>query len=103
MDKWKGKFAIITGASSGIGKNISIALAKNGINVIGLARREHKIEQYAQEIVGDGFGKIYARKCDVTDRQMIKDVVNWIDENFNSVNILINNAGMIRCAIQINN
>jgi NADP+-dependent farnesol dehydrogenase len=94
MLKWKGKFAIVTGASSGIGKSVAITLAKNGINVIALARRVDKIEDYAKEIVGDDFGKIYAKKCDVSDIQMIKDTVQWIEENFGSVNILINNAGV---------
>ncbi len=44
MEKWQGKLAVVTGASAGIGQAILEALAKNGINVIGLARRVEKIE-----------------------------------------------------------
>lgn len=44
MDKWHGKVAVITGASAGIGASIAVALAKAGLQVIGLARRADAIE-----------------------------------------------------------
>lgn len=44
MEKWVGKLAVVTGASSGIGKCILESLAKAGVNVVGLARRAEKIE-----------------------------------------------------------
>lgn len=44
MDKWKGKVALVTGASSGIGANIAQALANSGMTVIGLARRLDAIQ-----------------------------------------------------------
>lgn len=93
MDKWIGKLAVVTGASAGIGAAIVRDFAKNGINVIGLARRCEKIEQIASEL-GETPGKIHARKCDVSDVQSIKETFQWISHTFGSVQILVNNAGI---------
>lgn len=93
MEKWNGKIAVVTGASVGIGAEIVKDLAKSGITVVGLARRPEKIEEFAKEL-GTTKGKIFAHKCDVSDRESIKQAFKWIEDNFKFVNILINNAGI---------
>lgn len=93
MEKWCGKIAVVTGASAGIGAAIVKDFAKNGIIVVGLARRPEKIEEFAKEI-GATKGKIYSYKCDVSDRQSIREAFKWIEEKFKVVHILINNAGI---------
>jgi NADP+-dependent farnesol dehydrogenase len=95
MEKWSGKIAVVTGASAGIGAAIVKDLAKIGIIVIGLARRPEKIEEIAKEL-GEVSGQIHAHKCDVSDRQSIKDAFKWIEDKFGVVHILINNAGVLR-------
>lgn len=95
MEKWKGKIAVVTGASSGIGSAFVKDLAKNGIHVIGLARRHELIEEIAKEL-GETPGKIYAYKCDVSDLQSIKNTFKLIEETFHSIHILVNNSGCIR-------
>lgn len=44
MDRWAGKVAVVTGASTGIGAATALALADQGMKVVGLARRHHKIQ-----------------------------------------------------------
>jgi NADP+-dependent farnesol dehydrogenase len=95
MDKWVGKTAVVTGASAGIGAEIVKDLARNGINVIGLARRPKKIEEIADEL-GEVSGKISAFKCDVSDLQSIKDAFKTIEEKIGVIHILINNAGVLK-------
>lgn len=93
MEKWIGKIAVITGASSGIGSAIAKDLANHGIIVIGLARRSEKIEELSSEISENCRGKIIARKCDISDYNSMKEAFKWIEENFKVIHILINNAG----------
>lgn len=95
MEKWAGKFAVVTGASAGIGAEILKDLARNGINVVGLARRPERIDDLAKSL-GDTSGKIYSYKCDVSDLQSIKNAFKWIEDKFGAISILVNNAGVVR-------
>lgn len=95
MEKWKGKIAVVTGGSAGIGAQFVKDLARNGIHVIGLARRHEKIQEIAKEL-GETPGKIYAYKCDVSDLQSINDAFKWIEEKFDFIHILVNNSGCAR-------
>lgn len=95
MDKWRNKTAVVTGASAGIGKAILESLVKAGVNVVGLARRSERIEALAKDL--ERFpGKVYACKCDVSDIESIKSAFKWIEENVGLINILVNNAGIVR-------
>ncbi|CRK89701.1 CLUMA_CG003413, isoform A [Clunio marinus] len=94
MEKWAGKIAVVTGASVGIGAAIVKNFAKNGIVVIGLARRSEKIEEIARNLDG-GCGKIYVKKCDVSDLKSIKEAFKWIEEEFGVVHIIVNNAAIL--------
>lgn len=89
---WKGKLAVVTGASAGIGAAIIEDLANAGINVVGLARRVEKIDDLIKSI-GSTPGNVHAYQCDVSDLQSIKAAFEWIEEKFGSISILINNAG----------
>lgn len=95
MDRWRGKVAVVTGASAGIGAAIVKDLATAGLIVIGLARRADKIEQLKNELK-DVSGEIHSYQCDITSEQSIKTAFNWIVEKFGAIKILINNAGIFR-------
>lgn len=95
VDKWVGKIAVVTGSSAGIGAAIFKDFAKNGINVIGLARRSERVESLIAEL-GSTKGKAYAYKCDVSDPKSVEEAFKWIEEKFGVVNILVNNAGIAR-------
>jgi len=91
MEKFQGKWAVVTGASSGVGSQIFKDFARNGINVIGLARRAEKIETFIEEL-GETSGKAIAIKCDISNQDSIKEAFNEIEERFGSIQILVNNA-----------
>lgn len=93
MEKWIGKTAVVTGASAGIGEAIVKDFAKAGINVIGLARRNEKVDEIKKSL-GDTPGKIHSKTCDVSDLESVKQAFKWIEETFGSINILVNNAGV---------
>ncbi|XP_049822304.1 farnesol dehydrogenase-like [Aethina tumida] len=92
FERWVGKVAVITGASSGIGADIAKTLVKKGLKVVGLARRKEKIDELAQSL-GKCQGKLYSIKCDVSNEEEIKKAFKWTTENVGPVHILINNAG----------
>lgn len=96
MDRWIGKTAVVTGASSGIGAAIVIDLVKAGVNVVGLARRKERIDKLREKIPASAQGKLYAIKCDLTQEADIKSAFNWTEANLGGIDILVNNAGIIK-------
>lgn len=95
MEKWSNKVAVITGASGGIGAVTAKALAAHGVNVVAMARRKEKIEEYAAA-AKDLPGKIHAVRCDVSNPDSIKEAFAWVESNLGGVDILVNNAGIVR-------
>ena len=90
----KGKIALVTGGSMGIGTAISLDLAKNGASVA-LTYRKHgdEAKAIAEEINGMGLkGKAY--QVDVADFESVQKLVNDVKEEFDGLDILVNNAGM---------
>ena len=88
-----GKVAIVTGASSGLGRQFALALAREGANVAILARRVEKLEKVKEEVEELGVECISV-KCDVVDNESIKNAVNEVVEHFGRIDILVNNAGV---------
>ena len=88
-----GKVAFVTGASSGLGRQLSLALAEAGADVAIVARRVEKLEAVKAEIEEKGV-KCYAHQCDITDNKQIKETVSAIEDYFGKIDILINNAGV---------
>jgi len=84
------KVAIITGASSGIGKAIAKKMIESGATVVGVARREDKLQN-----VKEGLGeKFHYRVADVSDYEKAQQVVKEVHEKFGRIDILVNNAGI---------
>lgn len=93
MFNLKGKIAVITGASSGLGKDAAVAYAKAGANVCLLARRIEKLEEVSKEIKELGVESI-AVKCDVTKEEEVKLAIETVLNKFGRIDILLNNAGV---------
>jgi uncharacterized protein len=89
----KDKVVVITGASTGLGKEIAIKLAKLGANIALVARTEKELQITKNEIVKLGGNAEYFI-CDVSNPVDVKRAVKDIFSKFNKVDILINNAGI---------
>lgn len=92
MFNLKDKVAVITGASSGLGRQMSEAFAKQGANLVILARRIERLEELKKEVEELGV-KCLAIKCDVTSTTDIENAVKLTKETFGKADILINCAG----------
>jgi len=88
-----GKSAIVTGASSGIGKEIAIAFAKNGANVLAVARSKTKLDTLTNDCQSFK-GKVVGFQADLQDKIHLKQLVDKAVNSFGSVDILVNNAGI---------
>jgi NAD(P)-dependent dehydrogenase (short-subunit alcohol dehydrogenase family) len=91
------KVAIVTGASRGIGRAISIALAQEAATVVLAARSTEKLQEVAEE-VSKASGKPEIVVTELTEEESIKNLVKTTNEKFSRLDILINNAGVTHSA-----
>ena len=92
MFNLKGRIAVITGASSGLGRQMTYAFAKQGADLVILARRMDRLEELKEELEKDGVS-VLAIKCDVTSTEEIDNAAKIAEEKFGKVDILVNCAG----------
>lgn len=90
----KGKVALITGASSGIGAATARKLAAEGLTVGLAARRKGRLETLVAEITAAG-GQALALETDVTDPASCKDAAETLVTQFGRIDVLVNNAGLM--------
>jgi 3-oxoacyl-[acyl-carrier protein] reductase len=95
----KGRAALVTGASSGLGQQFARALADNGASVALVARRIDRLQTLKKEIEGKG-GKAVAIEADVTDRAAMARAFDAAEKAFGTVTILVNNAGVAQAALR---
>lgn len=89
----EGKVVLVTGGGQGIGRAISLRLAKDGANVAIADMNLDSAESVVNEIEQMG-RKAVAFKVDVRDKEVVRDTVNQVVENFGDLDILVNNAGV---------
>ncbi len=92
MFNLKGRVAVITGASSGLGKQMAKSFAKEGANLVLLARRIERLEELKKELEKCGV-KVLPIKCDVTSTSDIENAADVAEEEYGKVDILVNCAG----------
>lgn len=90
----KGKIAVVTGASRGIGKALAETVAGLGANVVIAARQEGPLKETADEIAKKYKVKVLPVACDVTKLEDLENLVNKARAEFGRIDILINNAGV---------
>ena len=88
-----GEVALVTGASSGLGRRFAAMLAANGARVALVARRRDRLADLKAAIEAAG-GKAAAIEADVTDRAAMKRAFDEAEKAFGTVTILVNNAGI---------
>jgi gluconate 5-dehydrogenase len=89
----KGKVAIVTGASSGLGVTFSEALAEEGANLVLAARRIEKLTEVSHNLEELGI-KAVPFQCDVTKQEEVQALIDASVKNFGRVDIIVNNAGV---------
>ncbi len=89
---FKNKVILITGASSGIGRDSAIEFAKRGANIVLVSRTQEKLEKVADELKKFNV-TVLVCKCDVSKKDQVKEMSKIVLEKFDSVDILVNNAG----------
>jgi glucose 1-dehydrogenase len=92
-----GQKALVTGANSGIGKAVAIALAQAGAEVVvNYVTHPEAADEVVQAIRAAGRGSSYAHPADVSEEDQVEDMVRTMVEKLGRIDILVNNAGLQR-------
>lgn len=97
MGKLDGKIALITGGTSGIGAASAKLFALEGAKVIACGRDEAKGKEFVAELLKEDICVDYF-KCDVTEKEDIASLKNYVVSKYGRLDILFNNAGLLRTA-----
>ena len=97
LERWRGRVALVTGASSGIGRATARALASQGLRVAMAARRADRLTVLRDELLSAG-GEAAVIPTDLRDEQQTLDMFRQVRERWGGVDVLVNNAGLGRRA-----
>ncbi|WP_081108156.1 SDR family oxidoreductase [Staphylococcus kloosii] len=95
MMNLNGKVAVITGASSGIGAGIAQAFAQQQMNVVLGGRNEQRLKEVASSIQEDTQVQVRTFVVDVTKNGEVNNLVNFAQEQFGKIDVLVNSAGQM--------
>ncbi|MDO5452069.1 MAG: 3-oxoacyl-ACP reductase family protein [Candidatus Saccharibacteria bacterium] len=87
------RVAVVSGASSGLGQQMALALARQGASLAILARRMERLEEFKPKLIEAGAKEVLAVKCDVTSTEEIEQAAKQVEKKFKKVDILLNCAG----------
>jgi NAD(P)-dependent dehydrogenase (short-subunit alcohol dehydrogenase family) len=95
---FRGRTAIVTGASSGVGRDIALSFARFGVKVALLARRKPVLEELAHEIAAKTEQTPLVLAADVSDREQCHAAISHASDEFGHIDFLINSAGIMEPA-----
>jgi sorbose reductase len=90
-----GKRALVTGASSGIGKVVAEAYLQSGADVAVAARRPEVLEEVAAELASAGEGRVVPIRCDVTEPDQVTGMLDQVTAELGGIDIAVCNAGIV--------
>ncbi len=88
------KIALITGATSGIGRASALKFAENNFNIIITGRREEKLKELNDEILSNYSIKVHSLNFDIRNLDEVNSAIDSLPEDWKSIDVLINNAGL---------
>lgn len=89
-----GQVAIVTGGSKGLGEAMAAGLASAGADVMLVSRNLNEAQSAATAIAGEYGNRAIAFRADVSDEQMVSEMVDYCVQEFGRIDILVNNAGI---------
>jgi 3-oxoacyl-[acyl-carrier protein] reductase len=89
----RGRVALVTGASSGIGEAVALALAAEGVSLAVAARRRDRLESVAKRAKADGATDARAFEVDLTDASSVERLISAVNDAFGEIDILVLNGG----------
>ena len=93
IDRWRGKWALVTGASAGIGRAFATELAAGGTNVVLVARRRDRLEELAAQLVAQGGVRAEVFAADLASPEASDKILKFTRDGGIEIDLLINNAG----------
>ncbi len=93
MTPWAGKWALVTGASAGIGRALAVGLAAEGANLVLTARRTDRLSRLAGELASQYKIETEVLPADLTGREAREEIFKFTQEKGLAIEVLINNAG----------
>src|SRR5947209_6114564 len=91
----RGRVAVVTGATRGLGLRIATRLAEAGCPLAICARDEHAVKEMGLRLAGYG-ASVMARRVDVSDPVAVGEFIDEVEAHFGRIDILVNNAGIIQ-------
>lgn len=91
IERWSGKVALVTGATSGIGRAIAVDLARAGLRVVATGRRQERLEALRDELSG---ADLLPLPVDRRNEQTILELFATVRDTWGGVDVLVNNAGL---------
>ena len=94
--RFEGKSVVVTGASSGMGRQMAYDFAAEGATVVAVARRKERLEELAAKVEADGLsGKILPFPGDISSKETNEGMIDFAVEHCGKIDVLVNNAGIM--------